>query len=336
MNRNKDSDSYIKYISVIDLIIKNSDEKNPITINQIQDLIYDKGYDFKIDFRIVKKFVENYNNYYEDTIIKAYKEGRNNYFYYENPNLDLMEAKSIIDLVYSSHFFTLKTKENYKKRMQDLFSIHNQAYFQKRLNLHVVKNENEQVFYQELEVITKAIKEKKKIRFEYQKPSLTFNEKHKLTELAPIDTVFSNNEYYLLCQGAKDPNTCIQYRLDYVKNVEIVKDSDVKFDDYQLNSFEKKLNNMTYMYGEGKIEVIELEFTPNVYSNMIDKFGKNIHPKKINENLYCVQVRHIINSTFYSWIIGFGGRIQIADNDVHKKQFKDFLMENFINKNNAD
>ena len=300
MNRNKDHDSYIKYISVIDLIIKNSDEKNPITINQIQDLIYDKGYDFKIDFRIVKKFVENYNNYYEDTIIKTYKEGRNNYFYYENPNLDLMEAKAIIDLVYSSHFFTLKTKENYKKRMQDLFSIHNQAYFQKRLNLHVVKNENEQVFYQELEVITKAIKEKKKIRFEYQKPSLTFNEKHKLTELAPIDTVFSNNEYYLLCQGAKDQNTCIQYRLDYVKNVEIV------------------------------------EFTPNVYSNMIDKFGKNIHPKKINENLYCVQVRHIINSTFYSWIIGFGGRIQIADNDVHKKQFKDFLMENFINKNNAD
>lgn len=105
MNRNKDSDSYIKYISVIDLIIKNSDEKNPITINQIQDLIYDKGYDFKIDFRIVKKFVENYNNYYEDTIIKTYKEGRNNYFYYENPNLDLMEAKAIIDLVYSSHFF---------------------------------------------------------------------------------------------------------------------------------------------------------------------------------------------------------------------------------------
>ena len=60
MNRNKDSESYIKYISVIDLIIKNSDEKNPITINQIQDLIYDKGYDFKIDFRIVKKFIENF------------------------------------------------------------------------------------------------------------------------------------------------------------------------------------------------------------------------------------------------------------------------------------
>ena len=43
-----------------------------------------------------------------------------------------------------------------------------------------------------------------------------------------------------------------------------------------------------------------------------------------------------MNSTFFSWIIGFGGRIQISNNDVHKKQFKDFLIENFINKNNAD
>ena len=63
MNRNKDSDSYIKYISVIDLIIKNSDEKNPITINQIQDLIYDKGYDFKIDPYISRnqaRYSENY------------------------------------------------------------------------------------------------------------------------------------------------------------------------------------------------------------------------------------------------------------------------------------
>lgn len=331
MSRNKDHDSYIKYISVIDLIIKNSDEKNPITINQIQDLIYEKGYDFKIDFRIVKKFVENYNDYYEDTVIKAYKDGKYNYFYYENPNLDLMEAKAIIDLVYSSHFFTLKTKENYKKRMEDLFSIHNQAYFQKRLNLHVVKNENEQVFYQELEVITKAIKEKKKIRFEYQKPTLEEKQKPKITELAPIDTVFSNNEYYLLCQGAKDPNTCIQYRLDYVKNVEIVKKSEVEFNPLEVQSFEEKLNNMTYMYGQGQLEVIELEFHPSVYSNMIDKFGKDIHPKKINDDLYCVQVKHIINSTFYSWIIGFGGRIQIADNAKHKDDFKEFLMNNFIN-----
>ncbi len=331
MQRNKNSDSYIKFIAVIDIIIKYSDEKHPLTVKDIQEKIYELDQDFQIDYRIIKKFVENYNQYYHDDVIVSYKEGRNIYFYYVNTSLDIMEAKAILDLVYSSHFFTLQTKEKYQKRIQYMFSIHYQDYFRKNLNLHVVKNEDASVFYNELEMIVKAIHEKKKIRFQYCKPSLNTTQLYKETELAPIDTIFSNNEYYLLCQGAKNPNDCIQYRLDYVKNVEIVKDSTVSFNALQLQSFQEKINHMSYMYGEGHLEPIELDFTPAVYSNMIDKFGKDIHPTQINDQLYRVQVNHIINSTFYSWIIGFGGQIQISGNQQQINHFKEFLQNHFLN-----
>lgn len=244
-----------------------------------------------------------------------------------------MEAKAIVDLVYSSDFFTQQTKENYKKRIQNMFSIHQHAYFHKNLDLHIEKNENDDVFYHELEIITKAIQEKKKIRFHYQKPQLEAKEDTKVTELAPIDTVFSNNEYYLLCQGAKDPEQCIQYRLDYVNDVEIVEDSFVFFNEKEMSAFHEKLKNMTYMYGEGKLEPIELDFHEKVYSNMIDKFGKDIHPRKIGPELYRVQVKHYINNTFYSWIIGFGGRIQISGSEQQVEKFKEFLRENFLLQN---
>jgi hypothetical protein len=81
MNRKKDHDSYVKFLAVIDTIINNSDENNPITIKEIQNLIIQKGFDFKIDYRIVKKFVENYNYFYNNTVIRSCKIGRNNYFY---------------------------------------------------------------------------------------------------------------------------------------------------------------------------------------------------------------------------------------------------------------
>jgi len=81
MNRKKDHDSYIKFLGVIDTIINNSDENNPITTKEIKDIINQKGFDFKIDYRIVKKFVENYNDYYNDMVIKSFKKGRTNYFY---------------------------------------------------------------------------------------------------------------------------------------------------------------------------------------------------------------------------------------------------------------
>ncbi len=330
--RNKNKNSYTLYIAVIDTIIKYSDDKHPLTVRDIQEKIYqlDSNDDFQLDYRLIKKFVKNYNDYYEDTVIVSYKKGRNNYFYYINTHLDTMEAKAIVDLVYSSDFFTLTAKENYKKRIQNMFSIHYHAYFHKTLDLHIEKNENAQVFYNELELITKAIHQKKKIRFQYQKPQLNQSPSTKYTELAPIDTVFCNNEYYLLCQGSKDPKACIQYRLDYVKNVEIIENSSVYFNPIELQSFHEKLKNMTYMYGEGALEIIELDFKEFVYSNIIDKFGKNIYPYKIDNDTYRVQVKHYINSTFYSWIIGFGGNIQIAGNEKQKARFKDFLMNNFI------
>ncbi|MBS5111352.1 MAG: hypothetical protein KHZ15_01550 [Coprobacillus cateniformis] len=48
MKRNKDSNSYIKFIAVIDIIIKNSDEKHSITVRDIQDKLYELQYDFHI------------------------------------------------------------------------------------------------------------------------------------------------------------------------------------------------------------------------------------------------------------------------------------------------
>jgi len=116
--RNKNKNSYTLYIAVIDTIIKYSDDKHPLTVRDIQEKIYqlDSNNDFQLDYRLIKKFVKNYNDYYEDTVIVSYKKGRNNYFYYINTHLDTMEAKAIVDLVYSSDFFTLTAKENYKKK----------------------------------------------------------------------------------------------------------------------------------------------------------------------------------------------------------------------------
>ena len=330
MKRNKNKNSYIKYIAVIDIIIKNSDEFHPISIAEIQNYLYELKYDFQIDSRMIKKFVESYNTYYEDNVIVSYHEGKMVYYYAMNPFLDIMEAKAILDLVYSSNFFTDNTKNNYKKRIQSMFSFHNQAYFQKVLQSHVTRPRTDDVFYRELETIVQAINQKKKIHFTYHKPHLKPIEA-KTTEIAPIDTYYQNNEYYLLCQGNRNHLDCISYRLDYIKNVEILEDQPFSYDEYELQCFKEKLDHITYMYGDGQIEQIELDFDPSVYANMMDKFGQDIHPIETENNLYRISVRHIINHTFYSWIIGFGGKVQISGNQAQVDRFQQFLISRFLN-----
>lgn len=329
--KRKDKDTYMKYLAIIDTIMQNSDENHPMTISDIQEKLYEKNLEFNADYRLIIKYVDIYNEYHNEDIIIHEKHGRNQYFYFTDRSLDTMEAKAIIDLVYSSDFFTKTTKENYKKRIQKMFSSHYKNYFNKLIDIHISKNENSQVFYKELEKITQAIDQHKMIRFIYKKPSLQKDIEYKIQELAPIDTMFSNNTYYLLCQGNRELNSCLSYRLDYVQNVEIVEDSRVYFSNDQLYHFKEKIKNITYMYGEGEMHTIELEFDGSVYTNIIDKFGHSIDIVEVADNLYRTKVRHVINSTFYSWIIGFGGKIQIVGNEDQVHAFRKFLQSNFIN-----
>ena len=115
MGRNKDSDSYIKFIALIDIIIKYSDEKHPLSVKDIQDKIYELKYDFQIDFRTIKNYITYYNDYYEDTMIEMFKKGRNLYFYCINTTLDTMEAKAIVDLFIVPISLLYKQKKTIRK-----------------------------------------------------------------------------------------------------------------------------------------------------------------------------------------------------------------------------
>ena len=55
--RNKDKDQYIKFIAVIDIIMKYSDEKHHMTINDIKEKLYELENDFQIDFGQLKNIL---------------------------------------------------------------------------------------------------------------------------------------------------------------------------------------------------------------------------------------------------------------------------------------
>ena len=121
-DENKDNHSYIKLLAVVNTIQIYSEQDYPLSLSDFQHFIFEK-YDFQINDHIIKSYVEIYNDYYVGNCIEYFKCGRNNYYYAET-SLDTIEAKGIVDLVYCSDFFTLKTIENHKKRIRNMFNHH--------------------------------------------------------------------------------------------------------------------------------------------------------------------------------------------------------------------
>ena len=68
MKRNKDKNSYLKFLAVIDILKTYSNKENPLSIVQIQN--YFKNQDFHLDYRLLDTYIHNYNEYYDDTIIQ--------------------------------------------------------------------------------------------------------------------------------------------------------------------------------------------------------------------------------------------------------------------------
>jgi len=67
--RNKDKDQYLKFIAIIDIIMKNSDENHPLTVNQIKEKFYQQKRNFQIDYRAIKKYIEFFHRPSEPLVI---------------------------------------------------------------------------------------------------------------------------------------------------------------------------------------------------------------------------------------------------------------------------
>lgn len=146
--------------------------------------------------------------------------------------------------------------EDYK-----IYSIDN-----KTTNMEVVKN---------IEDISKAINGKRKIKIEYWK--YTIEKKFDFTKISetvisPYAIVYNDQLFYVI--AIKDgENTFYRYRLDRIKNINILKEKrTLEKNEMQIEYYAKS----TVEAIAGKSEEIEAICKNTLLNPVIDKFGKNI------------------------------------------------------------
>ena len=60
---------------------------------------------------------------------------------------------------------------------------------------------------------------------------------------------------------------------------------------------------------------------------MIDRFGQNVKAKKVDESHFETDVAVAVNSVFFSWIFGFGGKVKIAGPENVKQQYAEMVRQ---------
>ena len=245
--------------------------------------------------------------------------------YLNERDFDETQIKFLIDAIYSSKTITGEQAKELSEKLYSSFSKYQRkdySYIEK--STEISRTTNKEFFYN-IDIISEAIKLKKKIKFNY----LIYDNKGKLVErrdgytynVSPYYLVNNFGKYYLICNIDKYEEHS-NFRLDYITKIELT-DDDIKpienvktlGKNFNIN---KHINDHVYMFGGNIITAKVLVKEDWAIKNVYDWFGKNATLKNDNDKLYAY-IR-TDEKAFLYWALQYCEDYKVIEPEYLKKQ----------------
>ncbi len=233
-------------------------------------------------------------------------------YYLAAHDFDLAELRILVDAVQSAKFLTPKKSRELTRKIEALGSryeasaLHRQVYDTNRL-----KTENEEIFGN-ISVLHRAIGENRKIAFRYFEWNAY---KQRILRKNGDEYVISpwalswDDEYYYLVAYDSEAGIIKHFRVDKMLKIRMLdekRDGEKEFSDFDMAIYSRRTFGM---YG-GEAVNVQIRVDPSLAGVVIDRFGTDVTILNHGEAFdLCAKV--MVSPTFYSWVLGFGGKMKI-------------------------
>ena len=190
----KSANQKLKLLILKDYLLRNSDEKHPVTIPQI---IEELGrYDIKAERKSLYDDLEALRVYGLDIV-----QSRGNY-YVGQRNFETPELKLLVDSIQSSKFITEKKTMSLIKKLEELASMYDAQLLERQVYVrNRVKSMNESVYYN-VDSIADAINQDRAIRFKYFEYTVTKERRIRRNGdwyvVSPFTLMWDDENYYMV------------------------------------------------------------------------------------------------------------------------------------------
>lgn len=258
-------------LAVYKVLEEFSDENHPLTRTEITDLI-EKQYNITIDRRTLYRNIEMLINFGYD--ISDYNENKIGY-YLKDRLFQHSEVLLLCNAVHASHFIPDKASKDLVNKLLSCQSRYKRNDYFKNVYLPNNKKKDNKQFLLNIEQISRAINEKKVIKFNYTHYDINkklVNTRDDAYYRSPYFLVVNGDRVYMVGRG-KNHDSLSHFRVDRMKDIELV-------DEYYLR-LPKNLdayayaNNKIYMYS-GDETGVRLRCDKKALDVIIDTFGKDV------------------------------------------------------------
>lgn len=301
-----------------------TDEEHPLTTKQLIEKLQDE-YGISAHRTTLTKDIAALQEFGMDIVTVHSTQCK---YFVGSRNFELPELKLLIDAVESSKFITAKKSNALIEKIHTLTS-QGQISKLKRNNYVVdrIKPDNEQIYYI-VDAINDAINDGKQISFQYYDYSglkkKVLKNKGEVYKLSPYKLLWSGDYYYVIGYSEKKGKV-INFRVDRIAATPMILTEQAlpMPNDFDLENFTKEV---FFMYSGNEV-VVDLRCDNSLMKTMIDRFGEDVKTLAYDMTSFRLITEVSASPTFFGWVFGFGGKVQILAPQELKKQYHKMILQ---------
>lgn len=311
-------------ICLYNILRKHTDENNALSMAQILTRLYE-DYGIEAERKSIYDDIETLVALGADIELTK---GKTSGYRLLSREFELSQLKLLVDTVQSSKFLTEEKSRELIEKISSLASRHQGAELKRHVYISGrAKTENKEIYYN-IDLINRAINEKKQIRFRYfnwnEKKEKVFRRNGDYYVLSPWEMTVNEEKYYLIAYDSEQ-ETFKHFRVDKMTGCEMTEELSVCCGQSHDNDLGEYTNRMFGMFGSGKNELVVLKVPVELAGVIIDRFGMGVSMLPSGQGYFNAAVKVCISRQFYGWLFGLSGETSIVSPDYVKKEYEEML-----------
>ena len=303
----------MKMLHLVRIFTQDTDDEHALTLQEIISKL--DAVNIKADRKTLYDDFEELREYGYDII--AEQRNRNTYYHLGAREFELPELKLLVDSVQAAKFITTRKSRDLIRKLEKHVSryqaeqLHRQVYIAGR-----VKAMNESIYYN-IDKLHEAINRGVQIRFQYGQWNV--NKEIELRRdgawyrVSPWALTWDNENYYLVAYDA-EAKMIKHYRVDKMLRITALEEARLGKETFKAFDMAKYAKSVFGMF-TGEETAVTLVAENHMAGVVIDRFGKDISIKPLDEAHFQADVSVTISPQFLGWIIALGKSIRIVGPD---------------------
>ena len=306
----RNSHPKLKLLYLIRIFWEETDDRNALTAEEIIEKLGERG--IHEDRKTLYRDLEELRAFGLD-IIREKREW-NHFYHLGAREFELPELKLLVDAVQASRFITLNKSRTLIRKLESLTSRHEASRLHRQVFISGrVKTMNESIYYN-VDKIHEAINTDMQIRYKYVQWNL---EKRAVPrhdgawyQISPWALMWDNQNYYMVGYDAGEKKIK-HFRVDKMQNITVTQEAREGRETFRKFDVPRYANTHFKMFG-GEEKAVTLEADNDMAGVIIDRFGKEIEIRPVDDEHFRTDVRVAVSPQFLGWVMSMGGGVRIT------------------------